>query len=44
MPGIKVDGSDLVDTLRTGRAVSSYVRSKGPAILQARNLPPDLPC
>ena len=34
VPGIKVDGSDLVDTLRTGRAVSSYVRSKGPAILQ----------
>ena len=34
MPGIKVDGSDLVDVLKTGRAVSDYVRGTGPAILQ----------
>ena len=29
-----VDGSDLVDVLKTGRAVSDYVRTTGPAILQ----------
>merc|ERR1719311_1377077 len=34
VPGIKVDGSSLEDTLRTGRAVVDYVREKGPAILQ----------
>jgi pyruvate dehydrogenase E1 component alpha subunit len=34
VPGIKVDGSDLVDVLKTGRAVSDYVRNTGPAILQ----------
>jgi len=34
VPGIKVDGGNLYDTLRTGRAVVDYVRTKGPAILQ----------
>jgi len=34
VPGIKVDGSDLEDTMRVGRAVTDYVRSEGPAILQ----------
>merc|ERR1712087_505109 len=34
VPGIKVDGSDLADAMRTGRAVVDYVRHKGPAILQ----------
>jgi len=34
VPGIKVDGSSLADTLKTGRAVVDYVRNKGPAILQ----------
>ena len=34
VPGIKVDGSNLVDTLRTGRAVIDYVRDNGPAMLQ----------
>lgn len=34
LPGIKVDGGNLVDTLKAGRAVIDYVRSTGPAILQ----------
>merc|ERR1719310_431956 len=34
VPGIKVDGDSLEDTMKTGRAVIDYVRSKGPAILQ----------
>merc|ERR1719163_2763691 len=34
VPGIKVDGGNLEDTLRAGRAVIDYVRTKGPAILQ----------
>ena len=34
IPGIKVDGGNLEDTVRTGRAVIDYVREKGPAILQ----------
>jgi len=34
VPGIKVDGSDLLDVLKTGRAVSDYVRGTGPAIMQ----------
>ena len=34
VPGIKVDGSNLEDTLKTGRAITDYVRSSGPAILQ----------
>ena len=35
VPGIKVDGSDLVDVLKTGRAVSDYVRGTGPEIGRA---------
>jgi 2-oxoisovalerate dehydrogenase E1 component len=34
VPGIKVDGQNLVNTMRTGRAVVDYVRKNGPAILQ----------
>lgn len=34
IPGIKCDGGDLMDTLRTGRAVIDYVRTQGPAVLQ----------
>ena len=34
VPGIKVDGTDVQDTLRTARAVVDYVRTEGPAILQ----------
>ena len=34
IPGVKVDGQNLEDTLRTGRAVVDYVRTTGPAILQ----------
>ena len=34
VPGIKVDGSDLVNTMKTGRAVVDYVRKNGPAMLQ----------
>lgn len=34
VPGVKVDGQNLEDTLRTGRVVVDYVRQKGPAILQ----------
>merc|ERR1719310_1125350 len=34
VPGIKVDGDSLEDTMKTGRAVIDHVRSKGPAILQ----------
>jgi len=34
VPGIKVDGQNLGDTLRAGRAVVDYVRHYGPAILQ----------
>ena len=34
IPGIRVDGGNLEDTLRTGRAVVDYVRNTGPAILQ----------
>merc|ERR1719331_3645224 len=34
VPGIKVDGGNLEDTVRTGRAVIDYVRTKGPALLQ----------
>lgn len=31
---MKVDGQNLADTMKTGRAVVDYVRQKGPAILQ----------
>ena len=34
IPGIRVDGGNLMDTMRTGRAVVDYVRKRGPAILQ----------
>ena len=34
IPGVKVDGQSLLDTLRAGRAVVDYVRKKGPAIMQ----------
>merc|ERR1719316_2225104 len=34
VPGIKVDGGNLGDTMRTGRAVIDHVRTKGPALLQ----------
>jgi TPP-dependent pyruvate/acetoin dehydrogenase alpha subunit/pyruvate/2-oxoglutarate/acetoin dehydrogenase E1 component len=34
VPGCVVDGQNLEDTLRTGRAVTDYVRASGPAILQ----------
>ncbi|KAJ1485364.1 pyruvate dehydrogenase [Baffinella frigidus] len=34
VPGVKIDGQDLVGTLQAGRAVTDYVRTNGPAILQ----------
>jgi 2-oxoisovalerate dehydrogenase E1 component len=34
VPGLKVNGQNTVDTLRAGRAVVDYVRTKGPAIMQ----------
>lgn len=34
VPGVKVDGQDMVDVLKTGRIVTDYVRSTGPAIMQ----------
>ncbi len=34
VPGCVVDGQNVEDTLRAGRAVTDYVRSHGPAILQ----------
>ncbi len=34
VPGLKVDGTNVVDTMRAGRAVVDYVRHTGPAILQ----------
>jgi TPP-dependent pyruvate/acetoin dehydrogenase alpha subunit/pyruvate/2-oxoglutarate/acetoin dehydrogenase E1 component len=34
VPGVKVDGQNLMETMQTGRAVVDYVRSEGPAILQ----------
>merc|ERR1719326_2841888 len=34
VPGMVVDGMNLEDTLKTGRAVVDYVRTKGPAMLQ----------
>ena len=34
VPGLVVDGQNLVDTLRAGKAVVDYVRKSGPAILQ----------
>lgn len=34
VPGVKVDGQNMVDTLKATRAVAEYVRHNGPAILQ----------
>lgn len=34
VPGVKVDGQDLLTVLKTGRAVTDYVRKSGPAIMQ----------
>ena len=34
VPGIKVDGGNLQDMMKTGRAVVDYVRETGPAIMQ----------
>lgn len=34
VPGIKVDGGNLLDTMRTGRAVVDYVRTGRPAMIQ----------
>ena len=34
VPGILVDGQNMVDTMRAGRAVTDYVRTSGPAIMQ----------
>ena len=33
VPGVLVDGQNMVNTMRTGRAVVDYVRKNGPAIL-----------
>lgn len=34
IPGVKVDGQNMIDVMRTGRAVTDYVRKNGPAIMQ----------
>eukprot|EP01038_Epipyxis_sp_PR26KG_P005202 gene5202-7240_t len=34
IPGVKIDGQTLEDTMKTGRFVTDYVRSNGPAIMQ----------
>ena len=34
VPGLKIDGTNMVDSLKAGRAVTDYVRNQGPAILQ----------
>lgn len=34
VPGCVVDGQNMEDTLRTGQAVTDYVRKSGPAIMQ----------
>ena len=36
VPGVKCDGQNMVDVMRTGRAVTDYVRGSGPAIMQVR--------
>lgn len=38
VPGVNVDGQDMMQMLSTGRAVTDYVRKNGPAILQVRRL------
>ncbi|CAN0469022.1 unnamed protein product, partial [Discosporangium mesarthrocarpum] len=34
VPGVNVDGQDVVQMLKAGRAVTDYVRENGPAIMQ----------
>lgn len=34
VPGLVVDGQNLLDTMKAGRAVTDYVRKNGPAIMQ----------
>lgn len=34
VPGVKVDGQDMVEMMQTGRAVVDYVRKSGPAVMQ----------
>jgi TPP-dependent pyruvate/acetoin dehydrogenase alpha subunit/pyruvate/2-oxoglutarate/acetoin dehydrogenase E1 component len=34
VPGVKLDGQNLEDMMKAGRAVTDYVRRKGPAIMQ----------
>jgi TPP-dependent pyruvate/acetoin dehydrogenase alpha subunit/pyruvate/2-oxoglutarate/acetoin dehydrogenase E1 component len=34
VPGLVVDGQNLLDVVKTGRAVTDYVRKSGPAIMQ----------
>lgn len=34
IPGVNVDGQDMIQMLKVGRAVTDYVRTQGPAILQ----------
>eukprot|EP00904_Undaria_pinnatifida_P006268 jgi/Undpi1/2771/HiC_scaffold_14.g06148.m1 len=36
VPGVNVDGQDMMQMLSAGRAVTEYVRSNGPAILQVQ--------
>lgn len=39
IPGLKVDGQDMVSVMQGGRAVVDHVRKQGPAILQVRANP-----
>ena len=34
VPGVLVDGQDVTDVLKVGKAAINHVRTKGPAILQ----------
>lgn len=34
VPGVKLDGQNMEDMMKAGRAVTDYVRKKGPAIMQ----------
>lgn len=36
VPGINVDGQDMVQMMKAGRAITDYVRHNGPAIMQVR--------
>jgi len=38
VPGLLVDGQDMGQTLKGGRAVVDYVRHNGPAILQVTEI------